>query len=290
MLQNRATLYHTRFFLLNELRQRYAENESGSITRLILEHAGYPLSACLLEPDKITPSPVIAQINLIVEEIQAGRPIQYILGHTRFCDVKIAVDEGVLIPRPETEDMVHLITSGDRQNFGRIIDLGTGSGCIALALKSHFPEAQVTGLDVSHKALAVAKQNGRLNELEVFWREDDILHPSNMPEFACGKGSFDLVVSNPPYVLESEKRLMEDHVLHHEPGTALFVKDEDPLLFYRAIQKFCNLHLVPGGHLWLEINERFGSDTAHLFEKAGYQQVHIRKDIHEKERYIHARK
>lgn len=290
MLQNRATLRHTRFFLINELRQRYAENESASITRLVLEHAGFPLSVCLLEPDKITPSAVIAQINLIVDEIHAGRPIQYILGKTQFCDINIAVNESVLIPRPETEDLVHLITSGEKQNFQRIIDLGTGSGCIALALKKHFPEARVTGLDLSTKALAMAEQNSHLNKLEVLWVRGDILHPSNLPEIGDQNETYDLVVSNPPYVLESEKRLMKDHVLMHEPSTALFVNDEDPLEYYRAIEKFCNLHLGQDGHLWLEINEKFGVETARLFEKEGYRQVDIRKDIHDKERYIHARK
>lgn len=290
MLQNRATLNHTRFFLLNELRQSYAENESASITRLILEHTGFPLSVCLLEPDKITPSSVIAQINLIVHEIHAGRPIQYILGETRFCDINIGLNESVLIPRPETEDLVHLITSGDKQKFQRIIDLGTGSGCIALALKKHFTEARVTGLDFSTQALAKAEQNARLNELEVFWVRGNILHPENLPEISNQNESYDLVVSNPPYVLESEKGLMKDHILKHEPATALFVKDEDPLQYYRAIEKFCNLHLVAGGDLWLEINEKFGRETAQLFDREGYRQVDIRKDIHEKERYIHARK
>ena len=290
MLQNRATLNQTRFHLLKELRRRYPENESGSITRLILEHAGFPLSACLMEPNKITPSLVIAQINDMVDEIHAGKPIQYILGQTQFCDIKVIVNEGVLIPRPETEAMVCMIQSGNKQNFRRIIDLGTGSGCIALALKHHFPDALVKGMDVSKKALAVAEQNARLNKLEVHWEEEDLLNPTLQLEHLDVKESFDLVVSNPPYVLESEKKLMEDHVLNHEPGSALFVKDENPLLFYQAILKFCNLHLVTGGHLWLEINESFGSETAHLFKQAGYRQVHISKDIHEKERYIHARK
>jgi len=290
MLQNHATLKHTRFYLLNELRQRYPENESGSITRLILEHAGVPLSVCLLEPDKITPSAVIAQINLMVNAIHRGRPIQYILGETEFCDLKITVNESVLIPRPETESLVYLILSGERQSFRRIIDLGTGSGCIALALKQHIPEARVTGLDVSKKALALAEQNGRLNELDVLWLEGDLLTPPVLPDRGDRNAGFDLVVSNPPYVMESEKKLMEDHVLLHEPGTALFVKDEDPLLYYRAILGFCNLHLLPGGQVWLEINERLGAETSRLFEHAGYQPVQIKKDIHGKERYIHARK
>ncbi|MCK4991345.1 MAG: peptide chain release factor N(5)-glutamine methyltransferase, partial [Bacteroidales bacterium] len=243
-----------------------------------------------LEPNKLTSSGVIAQINNIVDEIHAGRPIQYILGQTQFCTIKVAVDEGVLIPRQETEALVNLILSGDGQYFRRIIDLGTGSGCIALALKHYFPQARVTGLDVSVEALALAEQNGRLNDLEVLWMEGDLLNSSVLSEHREPDEGFDLVVSNPPYVLESEKKLMEDHVLQHEPGLALFVKDKDPLLYYRAIHRFCELHLVAGGHLWMEINERFGRKTAQLFEQAGYRSVHIRKDIHEKERYIYARK
>jgi len=290
MLQNRATLNQIRFHLLNELRQSYPENESGSITRLILEHAGFPLSVCLLEPDKITSSGVIAQINSIVDEIHAGRPIQYILGHTQFCEIKVAVNEDVLIPRPETEALVYMILAGDRQHFRRIIDLGTGSGCIALALKHHYPDALVTGMDVSKKAIVVAEQNGHLNGLEVNWKEGDLLNASVLSEHGELEEGFDLVVSNPPYVLESDKKFMEDHVLQHEPGLALFVKDKDPLLYFRAIINFCNLHLVAGGHVWVEIHEKFGRESAHLFENAGYRSVHIRRDIHEKERYIYARK
>jgi release factor glutamine methyltransferase len=286
MLQNRATLKQTRFFLLNELRQHYHERESESITRLALEHAGFPLSACLLEPDKITPSSVIAQINLVVSEIHRGKPIQYILGQTQFCELEIKVNEGVLIPRPETEALAYMIRTESSQIFSRIIDLGTGSGCLALALKDFFPEAVVTGLDVSNSALQVAEQNGQLNNLEVQWMEGDLLSAYPLP----AEDLFDLVVSNPPYVLESEKMYMENHVLEHEPGSALFVKDENPLLFYHAILNFCNLHLAQGGHLWLEINERFGKETSALFENAGYEAVHIRKDIHDKERYLHARK
>ena len=139
MLQNHATLKQIRFHLLKELRQIYAENESDSITRLILEHAGYPLAMSLRDPDHIPGAAVIAQINEIVAEIHSGRPIQYILGYTYFCDLKIKVNKHVLIPRPETEEMVEHIETMSQEPFQRIIDLGTGSGCIALALKQYFP-------------------------------------------------------------------------------------------------------------------------------------------------------
>ncbi len=290
MLQNRATLKETRFYLLDELRHRYPEQESQSIARLILEHTGVPLSACLLEPDKITPSSAIAQINLIVGSVHEGKPIQYILGHTEFCELKITVNESVLIPRPETEAMVYRIISHKKQGYRRIIDLGTGSGCIALALKQHIPEARVTGIDFNIKALELARRNALENDLDVLWLEGDLLHTSSLSKHPAVKEGFDLVVSNPPYVLVSEKKLMEEQILAFEPGDALFVKDEDPLLFYHAILDFCNLHLLDGGYLWLEINERFGTETARLFEVAEYQSVRIIEDIHGKERYIHARK
>ncbi len=290
MLQNRATLKQTRFYLLNELRQRYPENESGSVHRLILEHLGYPLSICLREPEKIAPAPIIAQINKIVDAIHSGQPVQYVLGETVFCDLSLVVNEHVLIPRQETEGLVYMILSEVHRDIQRIMDLGTGSGCIALALKHRLPDAEVTGLDVSTKALAVAAQNGRLNHLEVRWETGDLLDPASWSKSLPAKTYFDLVVSNPPYVLESEKQHMESQVLDHEPEEALFVKDEDPLIYYRAILNFCDTHLVPGGHVWMEINERFGKEVARLYEQAGYRSVEIKEDIHVKERYIHARK
>jgi len=288
MLQNRATLQQTRFYLLHELRHRYPEQESQSIARLILEHVGWPLSTCLLEPDKITPSSAIAQINLILKSVHEGKPIQYVLGHTEFCELKIAVNEHVLIPRPETEALVYMVISDEKKGFQRIVDLGTGSGCIALALKKYYPDARVTGIERNSKALEMARHNALENDLDVLWVEGDLLNTPSLSKHPAVKEGFDLVVSNPPYVLESEKKLMEEQVLAFEPGDALFVKDEDPLLYYHAILDFCNLHLLDGGYLWLEINERFGAETASLFKVAEYQSVRIIRDIHGKERFIHA--
>lgn len=290
MLQNRATLNQLRFHLLAELRKRYSENESGSITSLILEHIGFPLAVCLRDPDKITPSQVITQINHIIEEIHVGRPIQHILGNTQFCELTIAVNGDVLIPRPETEALVYTILSSQDQAYSQIIDLGTGSGCIALALKQQFPEAEVSGLDLSQKALWVAQQNAERNQLDVDWMQGDLRDIPALKEHLDQKHGFDLVVSNPPYVRESEKRFMDDQVLDYEPHQALFVDDRDPLFYYRSILAFCNSYLLEGGHLWVEINESFGKETASLFQKGGLDRVEIKKDIHEKERFIHARK
>ncbi|MEA3461956.1 MAG: peptide chain release factor N(5)-glutamine methyltransferase [Bacteroidota bacterium] len=285
MLQNRATLKQIRFHLLGELRQIYAENESDSIVRLILEHVGYPLSLTLSDPDQVPAPSITAQITALIAEIRTGLPIQYILGRTDFCDLSIKVNKHVLIPRPETEEMVEHIKALVKEPVHRIIDLGTGSGCIALALKKNFPDAQVWGIDKSREALLVAGENGRNNKLHVTWGYMDLLnmHPLDQWE------TFDLIVSNPPYVMKSEREAMAAHVLDFEPESALFVEDSDPLVFYRAIAAFCSHHLAVRGETWVEINEALGKETARLFEKAGFSRVRILRDIHEKDRYIHAR-
>lgn len=275
-----------RFHLLTELRQRYTENESDSITRLILEHTGYPLSDTLRDPDHLPVPSVIAQINEIVADIHTGKPIQYILGYTYFCDLKIEVDKNVLIPRPETEEMVEHIRAITPQPIHRIIDLGTGSGCIALALKRYFPDAEVWGVDISKRALLKAGENGRMNNLQINWGEMDLLNECSMDR----ANRFNLVVSNPPYVMNSEQKVMAYNVTGFEPESALFVEDNDPLIFYRAIASFCNIHLADKGEIWVEINEQFGKETAGIFKKEGFSRVHILRDIHEKERYINARR
>ena len=285
MLQNHANIDQIRVYLFGELRKKYPENESSSMVRLVLEHIGYPFPNYLNDPETVPGSHTISQINEIVTEIHTGRPIQYVLGHTHFCDLMIGVDERVFIPRPETEEMVYLIKS-DHSVFGeRMIDLGTGSGCIALALKKMFPEGVVTGLDSSMAALEKARENGISTGSEVNWIQWDLLNPE-LPAL----GPFDLVVSNPPYVLNSERKLMAENVLDFEPGSALFVKDSDPLIYYRAIAAFCKTLLIRGGVLYVEINEKFGEQTAGIYNREGFTEVSLLKDIHGKERFIRGRK
>ena len=284
MLQNRATLKQIRFHLLSELRQIYTENESDSIVRLVMEHLGYPLSISLREPDLVPDPPLTAQINVFVADIHSGLPIQYVLGQTNFCDMNIKVDKRVLIPRPETEEMVEHIIARTKKPIQKIIDLGTGSGCIALALKKYFPDTEVWGADKSQEALAVAGENGRENSLQVSWIKMDLLNPHTLEESL----RFDLVVSNPPYVMNSEREMMASNVLDFEPESALFVEDKDPLIFYRAIAAFCKIYLADKGEIWVEINEQFGKECAKLFEKEGFSKVRVIKDIHEKDRYINA--
>lgn len=286
MLQNRATLKQIRFRLLSELRQIYTENESDSIARLILEHAGFPLFETLNDPELVPSPSAMAQMNEILAEIPTGKPIQYILGYTWFCDLKIRVDKNVLIPRPETEMMVELIKEMAPKPPRRIIDLGTGSGCIALALKHYFPDAEVSGADISKRALSVAGENGRLNSLQVKWTEMDLLKEHSVKH----PTPYNLVVSNPPYVLKSERKSMARNVKAFEPASALFVEDHDPLVYYSAIASFCNQNLDKKGEVWAEINERMGRETESIFRKWGFKSVHIHRDIHEKERYVNARR
>jgi len=238
----------------------------------------------LLKSDMVPAPPVIAQINEILADLQTGKPIQYVLGYTLFCDLKIEVDNKVLIPRPETEEMVDHIVRSIIRPVRRIIDLGTGSGCIALALKAHFPEADVWGVDFKAEALSQAAWNSRLNSLSVNWKNMDLLNPdsTDLDEL------YDLVVSNPPYVRLSEKKSMPYNVTGFEPDAALFVADDDPLIFFRAIASFCKTHLAGNGEVWVEINEMLGKETAGVFKNEGFGRVEILRDIHEKERYIHA--
>lgn len=284
MLQNRATLKQIRFQILQELRQIYTENESDSISRLILEHSGYPLTNILRDPDHCPAPSLLDKINTILAEIHTGAPIQYILGYTYFCDLKIQVNKHVLIPRPETEEMVEHIKSESKDPPNRIIDLGTGSGCLALALKQLFPGAEVWGIDISKEALETAQENSHLNLLELKLLEMDLLST----DAAEMDGPFDLVVSNPPYVLKSEIQEMDRRVSAFEPGSALFVDDENPLVYYYAIAAFCHKYMAETGSLWVEINERMGKETAGVFEGKGFNRVRILRDIHGKERYINA--
>lgn len=273
-------------YLQKELRNIYPAREVSSLIPLIMEHSGYPFPGYIMEPDRVPGPDAIVQINEIVTDIHTCKPIQYILGHTMFCELEIRVSENVLIPRPETEELVYRIIEHTQDPPARIIDLGTGSGCIALAMKKAYPEAEVTALEWSLPALEMARKNGVQNRLRVEWVNGDMLNPSSFDH----PGDYDLVVSNPPYVLMEEKKSMERNVLEFEPTVALFVEDHQPLVFYHALAGFASEHLTPGGSLWVEINERFGADTARVLEQAGMTGITIHKDIHEKERFIEAKK
>jgi release factor glutamine methyltransferase len=215
------------------------------------------------------------------------KPIQYILGHTEFFGMNFSVNEHVLIPRPETEELISWIIDDINtiQNKIKILDIGTGSGCIAISLAKNVPNAQVYALDISKDALQVAQQNANSNEVEVRFIEDDILNATfNIQSL----DKFDIIVSNPPYVRELEKEEMSDNVLNNEPHLALFVQDENPLLFYDKIADFALKNLKKDGFLYFEINQYLSKETALLLDKKGFNVIEIKKDIFGVDRMIKA--
>lgn len=214
-----------------------------------------------------------------LSELEKGKPIQYLLGHVNFLDLKLEVDEQVLIPRPETEELVLWIAESHQEKPQKILDIGTGSGCIALALKQRLKASTITAIDKSEAALKLARSNAHRLQLDVNFGKYDIL--SSFPDL-----TFDVIVSNPPYVRESEKEHMNDNVLCYEPKQALFVSDKDPLLFYRTISKKARQSLNPGGSLYFEINEAFGKETKILMEQHGFSQIELKKDLFGKDRMI----
>ncbi|MEC3881727.1 peptide chain release factor N(5)-glutamine methyltransferase [Parapedobacter sp. 10938] len=221
--------------------------------------------------------------------LQQAKPIQYILGHTWFMGMKLAVSDAVLIPRPETEELVHLITRHHRPSTVplRIIDIGTGSGCIAIALKKALPKAQVYALDVSSDALRVAQQNAKSLSAQINFIQADILEWDAVFQ---NDHRFDIVVSNPPYITTAERGQMHSNVLEHEPHLALFVQGDAPLLFYEHIAAFASSHLLPDGNLYVEINRNYGKEVSDLFHKKGFRAVTVHSDMQGADRMVCAKK
>jgi release factor glutamine methyltransferase len=222
----------------------------------------------------------------VLDELRFGKPLQHVLGEADFYGLKFKVNSAVLVPRPETEELVEwILTSvkvGELQ-AGTILDIGTGSGCIPIALKKNLDGCEVYSMDVSEEALNIAQQNCELNGVHVNLVQGDILNQS----FEISNVVFDIIVSNPPYVRHSEKADMSPHVLQHEPHHALFVDDDDPLLFYRSIVAFSATNLSDSGCLFFEINEKLGSETEFLLQSSGFT-TELRKDLQGKDRMIKA--
>lgn len=216
-----------------------------------------------------------------LRRLAGGEPLQYVCGNTPFCGLSFRLDGRVLIPRPETGELVEWVLQ-NRQETGNLLDIGTGSGCIAVTLAHRLPGWSVEGWDISPDALRLAALNNELNGTDVTFRGVDIL---TNPQSDI---KFDVIVSNPPYVTESEKLDMEKRVLDFEPDLALFVPDDDPLLFYRAISRFASANLTAGGSLFFEINPLFAHELVLMLESGGYHNIELRKDLYGKERMIKA--
>ena len=224
---------------------------------------------------------VIAHKN-IINRLYKYEPIQYILQETIFYNLLITVKEGVLIPRPETEELVHWVLGSVKDN-DLVLDVGTGSGCIALAVKSFSKSIRVTGFDNCSNAISIAKQNSRNLNLDVSFEIDDILAPKSHYK------SWDIIISNPPYIPFSDKKSMHDNVLNFEPANALFVSDDEPLIFYNAVAKFALKHLNDGGLIFFEIHEKKSDETLELLASLGFKEIEIKKDLQGKNRMIKAR-
>lgn len=261
----------------------YDTEELNGFYSLFLRHLfDYSRAEAALDLGRILTESEKLFVNDAVQRLLKSEPVQYILGYTFFFDLRLQVSPAVLIPRPETEEWVNFMQQELQHTPPqKVLDIGTGSGCIALAAKKIWPEADVTGIDFSEAALECARNNAKELGLEVQFVQADIFTfvPSQ---------PFDLIVSNPPYVTEAESALMQENVLKYEPHTALFVPDADPLLFYKAIVGFAHKHLNKNGHLYFEINERLGAEMSGLLKKNKYQEIQIHRDFYGKERSISA--
>ena len=248
---------------------------------------GFNRTELVMKTDETMSESMLLKFSFAVKDLKRHKPIQYILGYTIFYGLKIKVDERVLIPRQETEELVDLIIK-DHTPGGKslkILDIGTGSGCIPVALKKNLPSAEVHALDISQDALELAKENASDNDAEVSFINADILDPATALQLA----QYDVIVSNPPYVLHSEKETMQRNVLDHEPHLALFVNDNDPLLFYRVIMNTGRTCLLPGGEIYFEINEQQGGPLAELAMATGFSKAELVKDINGKNRILYVK-
>lgn len=278
-----STLKNLEFLYLDRLSSLYSENEIRAIFLWAAESVlGMPALNIRMNKQQEVSAPVKRELGAILDKMRDGMPLQYVLGYGYFRGKKFKLNQHVLIPRPETEELIDLIlqTAGAPT---RVLDIGSGSGCIPITLKHSLPQAQVYGWDISTPALALARENAAMHQVEVCFEQVDILYPSK--EF---KGPFDCIVSNPPYIPESEKNDIAPHVLDYEPEIALFVKDVQPLVFYDAIAKFARHTLSESGRLYFECNRRFARQVKDLLERLGFLAVQVHRDMQGHDRFVSA--
>lgn len=263
------------------------EREAQAIVRLLFESLFGMSNTDMLSggSERLSESDAI-MLDECVERIYRGEPVQYVLGTTDFMGLNLSVNPSVLIPRPETEDLVRFVIEKlSRRNNLKVLDIGTGSGCIALALKHAIPYSKVYGWDISQEALEVAKENAATLGLDVKFEQRDILASNNISEIQHD-GGFDVIVSNPPYVCNSEAADMERHVLEYEPNSALFVPDDSPLLFYDPITHFAWESLSIGGNLFFEVNRMYAHQVCELMFETGFTDVAVVQDRYGNERIV----
>ncbi len=275
------------------LKRIYKEGELTQIIYLVFEQVNsFSKIDLILKRSELITVEEEEKFKSILSELEKHKPVQYVLGYAWFYGMSIKVNENVLIPRQETEELIDWIIKETRDE-GRgtgevlnILDVCTGSGCIAISLKKNLTKAKVTALDISEQALDVARENSQTHDTEIQFVETDILQQKTSP-FTLHH-SFNIIVSNPPYVLESEKQQMKKKELDYEPHLAFFVKDQDPLLFYKSISEFAQFYLSAGGRLYFEINEMKGNEIVELLTRQGFSDVCLKKDLNGKDRMVRA--
>jgi release factor glutamine methyltransferase len=284
--------YKTNF--LQELSLLYDEKEIESFFYIVLESFHNLKRIDLaLNPDMEMDAMQLLRWENVLDELKKEKPIQYILGATEFYGLPFLVNENTLIPRPETEELVEWIVVESRKSKVenlKILDIGTGSGCIAISLAKNLPNAEVFAIDVSEKALATAKKNAEINKVEVNFITTDILQINDLKELITHNSQlttpFNIIVSNPPYVRNLEKAEIKPNVLEYEPHLALFVEDNDALLFYRKIAQLAKKNLSENGQLYFEINQYLGKETVALLEEMGFKNIVLKRDIYGNDRMI----
>ncbi|HLA56087.1 MAG TPA: peptide chain release factor N(5)-glutamine methyltransferase [Flavobacterium sp.] len=280
-----AKQFKTHF--VQQLMPLYGTGEAESFFYLILEekHKMKRIDLALNHNLEFSDAEV-KEWNIILEKLQQEIPIQYILGKTHFFGLEFEVNDSVLIPRPETEELVDWVSSNlktQKSSNPRILDIGTGSGCIAISLAKNLPNAEIFAIDISEGALATAKRNAASNLVKVNFIQKDILKTSTLEQ------KFDIIVSNPPYIRNLEKHEIKNNVLEHEPHLALFVDDHDALIFYRKIAELAKENLSENGQLYFEINQYLAKETMDLLEQTGFSFMELRKDIYGNDRMIFAK-
>ncbi|MES2418928.1 MAG: peptide chain release factor N(5)-glutamine methyltransferase [Bacteroidota bacterium] len=263
----------------------YSKEEAHAIFLIVIAKLlQYSKNDYLLRKEEELPKDTLDKLEIVLEKLAQGIPVQYILGETWFYGLPFKVSPAVLIPRPETEELVAWVLEKIPNSISGIelLDIGTGSGCIAIALKKQLPKAKITAIDISSEALTIAQQNADFNKVEVTFVRQDILHTRNELQDT----RYDSIVSNPPYITQAEKAEMHQNVLANEPHLALFASQENPLIFYEAIADFASLNLKPEGLLFFEINEYLAQETINLLESKGFNNIELKKDMQGKNRMV----
>lgn len=260
----------------------FSENEKKQVARLMLsEYLELSSSDYILRREELIPTDVLEKINQDIKRLNTGVPLQYILGKTYFYGLDILTDKRALIPRPETEELIDWVLSEWKGKTATILDVGTGSGCIAFALQHNLPQCRVVGVDIMPEAIELARENAENLKLNVEFKQADALNLiAELPQ------KWDLIVSNPPYIPEDDKSFMLDNVLDHEPHSALFVSNEDPLIFYREIALYAKENLNEGGALYYEIHEDFALEMEAMLKEIGFKNIRLKKDLQDKYRMI----